>query len=146
MYVVIGLMGILNGLLAGAVGYFVDVTVLNLHAAVWMFLVAWAATTSYLSYKRVPSGVLAVGLHFVGLFVLLQPVVLYGPMFFAATDAAGPDRTRLLIDSWRGIFSWGFTAGVLALAITVVSRFLERHAKQVLRRRYKDHVWRNRND
>lgn len=146
MYVVIGLMGTANGLLAGVVGYFVDVTLLNLHAAVWLFLLSWAVTTSYLSYKRVPSGVLAVGLYFIGLLVLLHPVVIYVPRLVAATDASGATSANLLIEGWRGIFIWGSTAGVLALVITFVSRLLKRHADDVLRRRRRYNLWSDSDD
>lgn len=146
MYVLIGLMGAINGLLAGVVGYVIDATFLNLHAAVWAFLIAWATTTSYLSYKRVPSGVVAVGLYFVGLFVLLQPVAIYGPLLAAAADTSGITRAQLLIDGWRGVLSWGVTAGALAVAIALVSQLLKRHAKRVVSRRRTRNLWHGRDD
>ncbi|MFB6172531.1 MAG: hypothetical protein ABEJ23_08340 [Haloarculaceae archaeon] len=146
MYVVIGLVGLLDGLLAGAVGYFVDLTFLHLHAAVWLFLISWAATTAYLSYERVPSGVLAVGLYFAGLFVLLQPVVIYGPSLVAATRSSGVNSARHLVASWQGILVWGVIAGGLALAIGIVSRLLRRHADSVVRSRYKLDRWNGQDD
>lgn len=146
MYVVVGFMGTTNGLLAGAVGYFLDVTVLNLHAAVWLFLLGWAGTTAYLSYKRVPSGVLAVGLYFIGLFVLLQPIAIYGPLLAKAGEASGMTRAQLLIDSWQGIIWWGALAGVLALAIMFTSRLLTRHARAVVSRRIRTNVWHDADD
>lgn len=146
MYVVVGLMGATNGLLAGAVGYFIDVTLLNLHAAVWLFLVGWATTTAYLSYKRVPSGVLAVGLYFVGLFVLLQPIVIYGPLLAGASEASGTTRAQLLLEGWQGIVWWGALAGVLAIAIMFTSRLLTRHARAVVNRRIRTNIWQDADD
>jgi len=78
-HVLIAALGVTNGLLAGAVGYALDRTVLNLHTAVWAFLIVWAATTAYLSYKRVASGVVATGLFSLAVFVLLQPLAVFGP-------------------------------------------------------------------
>jgi len=135
MYVLIGVMGATNGLLAGVVGYYVDATFLNLHAAVWAFLLVWAATTGYLSYERVPSGVLAVGLYFVVLFVLLQPLAVYGPALAAATGEAGVSDPAALSNGFQGLAVWGATAGILALALTAVSRLLKRRAEHVLGRR-----------
>lgn len=146
MYVVVGLMGATNGLLAGAVGYFIDMTVLNMHAAIWLFLLGWAVTTAYLSYKRVPSGVLAVGLYFIGLFVLLQPIVIYGPLLAEASKASGTARAQLLIDGWQGILWWGLLAGVLAIAIMFTSRLLKRHARQVVSRRVTSNLWHEADD
>lgn len=146
MYVVVGLMGTTNGVLAGAVGYFIDMTVLNLHAAIWFFLLGWATTTAYLSYKRVPSSVLAVGLYFIGLFVLLQPIVIYGPLVAKAGETSGTAQTQLLIDGWQGILWWGAIAGVLALAIMFTSRLLKRHARRVISRRMKSDPWHNADD
>lgn len=133
MYVVVGLMGATNGLLA-AVGYFLDVSILNLHAAGWLVLLGWAGTTAYLSYKRVSSGGLAVGLYFLGLFVLLQPIAIYGPLL-TADATSGMTRAQLLIDSWQGIIWWGAFGGVLALAILFTSRLLTRDARQNITRR-----------
>lgn len=146
MYVMVGLMGAMNGVLAGAVGYFIDATVLNLHAAIWLFLIGWALTTTYLSYKRVPSGVLAVGLYFIGLFVLLQPIVIYGPLLATTGGGSGMTDARLLLTTWQGIFKWGLLSGVLALAIMFTSRLLNRHARRVVRRRLKRNVWQDADD
>jgi hypothetical protein len=146
MYVVVGGMGATNGLLAGAVGYYLDMSLLNLHAAVWLFLVVWAATTGYLSYKRVPSGVLAVGLYFVGLFVLLQPIVIYGPLLAAASETTGTTRTQLLLESWQGIIWWGTLAGGLAIVIMFASRLLTRHARAVVRRQTRANIWQDADD
>jgi len=146
MYVLVGFMGATNGLLAGAVGYFLDVTVLNLHAAVWLFLVGWAITTAYLSYQRVPSGVLAVGLYFIGLFVLLQPIAIYGPLLAAASEASGMKGAQLLLEGWQGIVWSGALAGVLAIAIMFASRLLNRHARQAVSRRIRTNVWQEADD
>lgn len=135
MYVVVGLMGTINGVLAGGVGYFIDAVVFNLHAAIWLFLLGWVGTTTYLSYRRVPSGVLAVGMYFIALFVVLQPIVVYGPQLAAADQGAGGARTALLLTSWQGIFKWGLLSGVFALAVMFISRLLNRRARRVVSRR-----------
>lgn len=134
-YVLIAGLGVTNGLLAGVIGYVVDQTVLNLHTAVWSFLIAWAATTAYLSYKRVASGVLATGLYFFVGFVLLQPIVIFGPVLAEASGLSGYERTRALIEGWSGIFVWGLSAGVVALCTTFVRRLLLRRARRVRRER-----------
>jgi hypothetical protein len=130
-------MGTINGLFAGGVGYYLDTTVLNLHAAVWLFLLGWVGTTTYLSYKRVPSGVLSVGLYFIALFVFLQPIIAYGSELAAAGQASGTTPAHLMLTSWQGILTWGVLSGVLALTIMFVSRLLNRHAQRVVSRRLK---------
>lgn len=146
MYVAVGLMGTINGLFAGGVGYYLDTTVLNLHAAVWLFLLGWIGTTTYLSYKRVPSGVLAVGLYFIALFVFLQPIMAYGSELTAAGQASGTTRAHLMLTSWQGILTWGVLSGVLALTIMFVSRLLNRHAQRVVSRRLKRDMRQDTND
>lgn len=135
MYAVIGVMGTVNGLHAGVVGYYIDTSILKLHAAIWLFLIGWAVSTAYLSYKRVPSGVVAVGLYFVSLVLVLHPVVIYGPLLVAAKDAPAPERAQLLVHGWQGILTWGVVAGGLAIAIVFSSRLFERRARRVLLRR-----------
>ena len=134
-YVLIAGLGVTNGLLAGVIGYVLDHTVLNLHTAVWSFLIAWAATTAYLSYKRVASGVLATGLYFLSVFVLLQPIAIFGPILIGASGLSGYERTRVLIEGWSGILVWGVSAGVVALCITFVRRLLLRRARRIRRER-----------
>lgn len=137
-YVLIAGLGVMNGLLAGVIGYALDQTVLNLHTTVWSFLIAWAATTAYLSYKRVASGVLATGLYFLLVFVLLQPVAVFGPILAAGSGPSDYERTRALIEGWNGILVWGVVAGVVALCTTFVRRLLLRRARRVRGRRRRD--------
>lgn len=137
-YVLIAGLGVMNGLLAGVIGYALDQTVLNLHTTVWSFLIAWAATTAYLSYKRVASGVLATGLYFLLVFVLLQPVAVFGPILAAGSGLSGYERTRALIEGWNGILVWGVVTGAVALCTTFVRRLLLRRARRVRGRRRRD--------
>jgi hypothetical protein len=143
MYVVIGLMGTINGSLAGAVGYALDSTALGLHTGVWAFLVTWVVTTGYLSYKRVPSEVLAAGADLLVLLVLLQPVALYGPTLVAATGTDGAAGSRLLVEGWRALVGGSVAAGATALVIRFVRGYFRHRAIRILHRRRKPDLWYN---
>lgn len=140
IYVVIGVEGSMIGFLAGSIGYFSGVTFLNLHAAIWLFLITWAASVSYLSYQRVPSGALGVGLYFIGIFVLLQPLAVFGPVLAEASSASVPLRSQLLSDGAGNIFTWGLASGVLGAATIFVGRLLSRRADRIQNREMRHQV------
>lgn len=96
------------------------VELLNLHAAVWTFVVAWAALVGYFSYARLPSTVVGSGLCVVGLAVALRPPAAGGAVR-AALRAADPVTAPLVVRA----------AGVL---VVVLGAYVRRRGRRRLAR------------
>lgn len=134
MYAAIWTMGTLSGVLAAWAATVIDVVWLNLPVSVWAFLVVWASTTAWLSYRRVPSGVLARGLAFVAALVVLVPFVVFGPRLASALDAGRGLDVGAVSGGFYGLLAWGALAGVASIAAFALSRRLSNRAARLRRR------------
>lgn len=137
MYAAIGALGVLNGVLAGFLVLRVDIVLLNLHASVWMFLIVWAASTAYFSYRRLASGVIATGLYVLAWLVFLAPFAYFGPLLAEAQTYALGERGQHLLEAFSGLFMWGLAGGALALILTGLAIYFRRRTKRLLSRRRK---------
>ena len=134
MYAAVWTMGCLSGLLAGWAGTVVDAVWLNLPVAVWAFLVVWASSAAVLSYRRVPTGVVAAGLHIGAVFVVLVPVSVYGPRVLAVMQSGYFDGGSLSAEL-TALLTWGVVAGGVAALAVFVSNRLSRRVDRRRRRR-----------
>lgn len=140
MYASIGVLGVLNGILAGFLVLRVDVVLLNLHVSIWIFLVVWAATTSYFSYHRLATGVLASGLYCLAWLVLLAPFAYFGPLIADVQNYSLSEQGQRLLESFTGLVVWGVVGGVLALVLSGVGIYFRRRYHRRLSRRRKDGI------
>lgn len=134
MYVTIWGMGCLSGLLAGVLASTIPGVWFNLPTEVWGFLVVWAASTAYYSYRRVPSGVVASGLYVSAVFLALLPITTYVPVVVASQSGQAIDAS-VLLDATVDFLQWGVLAGLLAALAVFLSRRLTRRADRLYRRR-----------
>lgn len=140
MYTTIGALGVLNGILAGFLVLRVDVVLLNLHASVWMFLIVWAATTAYFSYRRLASGVIASGLYVLAWLVFLAPFAYFGPLLAESQSYALGERGQRLLEAFSGLFMWGLAGGVLALVLAGLAIYFRRRTNRLLSRKRKQAI------
>lgn len=133
-FVAIGVGAFLNGAMAGWVAQVFDQTYFNLRVEVWAFLVVWAATTAYFSYRRIPSGVVGVSLYVLGIFIVLVPIAEYAPLIVTAMHGSGGFDTTLFIEGVTGLLTWGTVAGITAAVVAFVSKRLTRRADRIYRR------------
>lgn len=134
MYVAIWVSGTVNGVVASWIAFNFDIVILNLHAAIWTFLVVWAATTTYVSYKHVPSGALATGLIFGAVIVFLIPFLYYGPVIIQAHQESVGPRGPLLLEGFQGLIMTSILGGSVAFLLGATGVYLRRRARHVERR------------
>lgn len=137
MYITIATMGVLAGVAGGFLVLNTEIVFLNLHAAIWMFLIVWAGSTAYFSYRRVPSGVLAAGLFLLAWLIFLGPFGYYGPFLAEAQNFALNERGQQLRQAFSNLFGWGLAGGVLALTLGGLAMYFRRRRDRILSRRRK---------
>lgn len=130
LYVTIALAAFVNGLLASLLANVVNQTFFGLAAEMWAFLVVWAVTTVYFSYKRAPSGVLGAGLYLLAVLVLLLPVTTYGSLVVAGLRTSDTLDAKLLLEGMRGLVTWGVVAAFVSIVAMRLSRWLTRRGKR----------------
>lgn len=121
MYLAIAVMGLVVGLLAGWVSLAFDIVFLNLHAAIWVFLIVWAGATAYFSYKNSPSGVVATGLYLVAILIVLGPFATFLP----ALSQQGTSNAQT-VQGMIGLFVWASVSGLLAVVFAGLARHFQR--------------------
>lgn len=128
------------GVLAASVASVLDGAAFNLHAGVWAFLVVWAATTGYLSFRESPSGVLADGTRFLAPLVALVPLANLGPVLVGTGDSAGASAAAGLAAAGSALLVQAAVALVVAGLLLALGRRFSRRAERTGRRHTRDGV------
>jgi hypothetical protein len=132
----------LDGLLAAWLALPFDRTVLDLHVAVWAFLLVWAASLGYLVYARVPWDVLGLGLYLVAGVLVAKPTLMLGVHLDAVPG--GLEGRRAAVAAVGDLFLWELVAVVAAVALVLVGRWLRVRGERVRERRARQRAYRAR--
>lgn len=122
---------ILAGLFGGWATVNLQFGLANLHASIWTFLLVWAGMVGYTAYKRVPSGVIGMGLYVMGVFVLVKPVTWFVPQYLSQRQAS---EQVLAVQSIASLIVWGLVFFVLAAILFAVGNYFRARAESTVYR------------
>lgn len=109
-----------------------SVELLNLHIAIWTFLVVWAALVGYFAYLQVPSTVVGSGFYIIGLSIVVKP-----PLTFISTvngDSASQALLMTRIQTVSELFISLLVFGVIGLIVIGLGAYFRRRGERKLSR------------